>query len=69
MSHTAPDPRTDRDPSSERPISADIASDPVCGRDVDPNASRFQAEHLGRSYTFCSDLCQQKFEFHPEKYL
>ncbi len=46
---------------------AEALKDPVCGMSVSAD-SRFQAEHAGARYYFCSASCQQKFEVDPGKY-
>jgi YHS domain-containing protein len=68
MPNTESEPRTNRDPSSERPHSTDIASDPVCGMDVNPNEVNFRSESQRETVYFCSQACKTKFDKHPEKY-
>lgn len=46
---------------------AEPLKDPVCGMTVSAD-SRFQGEHAGARYYFCSASCQQKFETDPGKY-
>lgn len=46
---------------------AQVLKDPVCGMTVSAD-SKFQAEHAGARYFFCSASCQQKFEADPGKY-
>jgi Cu+-exporting ATPase len=48
---------------------AHLARDPVCGMDVDPHASKYRAEHGGRTYHFCSAGCRTKFAADPMRYL
>ncbi|MDB5485057.1 MAG: Copper-translocating P-type ATPase, partial [Tardiphaga sp.] len=43
--------------------------DPVCGMTVDPATSKYQFDHGGESYHFCSAGCQGKFASAPEQYL
>src|SRR6266446_10262780 len=43
--------------------------DPVCGMDVDPANARYQAQHSGKEYFFCSAGCLTKFQANPEKIL
>ncbi|HET7207496.1 MAG TPA: heavy metal translocating P-type ATPase [Terriglobales bacterium] len=45
------------------------AKDPVCGMNVDPATSKHQREYGGRTYYFCCELCAQKFQTDPQKYL
>ncbi|QNN21848.1 heavy metal translocating P-type ATPase [Planctomycetales bacterium ZRK34] len=46
-----------------------IATDPVCGMQVDPDRAAGHVEHEGRDYYFCSTGCKNKFEADPAKYL
>ncbi len=43
--------------------------DPVCGMDVDPANARYQTQHNGKDYFFCSAGCLAKFQANPEKIL
>jgi P-type Cu+ transporter len=43
--------------------------DPVCGMDVDPANARYQTQHNGKDYFFCSAGCLTKFQANPEKIL
>ncbi len=45
------------------------AIDPVCGMTVDPERTAHYAEHLARTYHFCSDGCRGKFVADPARYL
>jgi YHS domain-containing protein len=43
--------------------------DPVCGMDVDPNATTVERiDRKGVSYYFCSADCRRQFEASPEAY-
>ena len=43
--------------------------DPVCGMDVDPEATTVERiDRKGVSYYFCSADCRRQFEASPEKY-
>jgi Cu+-exporting ATPase len=46
-----------------------MATDPVCGMKVDPNAGRPAYDHAGETYHFCSEGCRTKFAGDPERYL
>ena len=46
-----------------------IEKDPVCGMDVDTEASVLSYEYEGRTYWFCSRGCLLDFKDDPEKYL
>ena len=54
----------DMDRDTENPIDRD----PVCGMTVEVGGPR-HALHDGRSYYFCSDRCQHKFDDAPNEYL
>ncbi|WEK51821.1 MAG: heavy metal translocating P-type ATPase [Candidatus Kaistia colombiensis] len=47
---------------------ANRVKDPVCGMDVDPEATRFRARYDGEDYFFCSDSCLSKFKLEPARY-
>jgi YHS domain-containing protein len=43
--------------------------DPVCGMDVDPEATTVERiDRKGVSYYFCSADCRRQFEASPEEY-
>ena len=44
-------------------------SDPVCGMKVDPELAAATLESGGRTYSFCSKSCYDKFRFDPGRYL
>lgn len=46
-----------------------IATDPVCGMDVDPARAAASVEHNGTMFYFCSQGCATKFHANPGKYL
>jgi Cu+-exporting ATPase len=48
---------------------AHLATDPVCGMQVDPHPAKHRAEHEGRTYYFCSAGCREKFVADPKRYL
>ncbi len=45
-----------------------MAIDPVCGMTVLKDA-KYQRVHQGKTYLFCSEHCQHKFQQHPQQYL
>lgn len=45
-----------------------MATDPVCGMDVDPAASAGKTVYRGRTYHFCSPACKQEFDDNPEEH-
>ena len=46
-----------------------MAKDPVCGMDVDPNTAPAKAEYKGETYYFCAAGCKAAFEREPEKFV
>ena len=46
-----------------------MAKDPVCGMDVDPDGVTHKLEHNGVTYYFCAPGCRKAFEADPAKYL
>jgi Cu+-exporting ATPase len=48
---------------------AEKVKDPVCGMEIDKEKARGSANHMGRSFYFCSESCQKKFEKEPMKYM
>lgn len=45
-----------------------MATDPVCGMEVDEAATSFVTDLKGVKFYFCSFSCQDEFERNPEKY-
>ncbi len=43
--------------------------DVVCGMKVDEEQAAGTSEYLNRTYYFCSEDCQHKFEQKPEQYI
>ena len=43
--------------------------DPVCGMAVGPATAKHQSEHQGKTFTFCSGGCKDKFVADPDRYL
>jgi Cu+-exporting ATPase len=46
-----------------------IATDPVCGMDVDTGSTHMMSSHRGQTVYFCSAGCKQAFDASPERYL
>jgi YHS domain-containing protein len=46
-----------------------VATDPVCGMEVDERQASGRSEYDGKVYYFCSAECQEEFEDDPESYL
>ncbi|MGD8809931.1 MAG: heavy metal translocating P-type ATPase [Gammaproteobacteria bacterium] len=54
--------------NSDGPLQGELATDPVCGMQVDPS-SALSHDHHGTSYYFCNPRCREKFVSDPEHYL
>jgi YHS domain-containing protein len=46
-----------------------MATDPVCGMQVDTDTAQWTAEHDGKTYYFCSKGCMLDFKDEPAKFL
>jgi YHS domain-containing protein len=46
-----------------------IATDPVCGMEVDTETSELSYEHVGTTYWFCGRGCMLDFKEDPMRYL
>ena len=46
-----------------------MATDPVCGMQVDTDTAQWKIEHDGETYYFCSKGCMLDFTDDPAKYL
>ncbi|MEA2519874.1 MAG: P-type Cu+ transporter [Chloroflexota bacterium] len=46
-----------------------IATDPVCGMDVDTSTSELKVEHDGKTYWFCGKGCLLEFQDDQERFL
>ncbi len=45
-----------------------MATDPVCGMQVEENKAAAKSEYQGKTYYFCSPGCKTEFEKNPQKY-
>ncbi len=45
-----------------------MATDPVCNMQVDENKAAGHADYNGKTYYFCSNGCEKKFEENPSQY-
>jgi Cu+-exporting ATPase len=46
-----------------------MATDPVCGMQVDTDTAQNRLEHEGTTHYFCSRGCMLDFQDEPQKYL
>jgi YHS domain-containing protein len=46
----------------------DMAIDPVCKMNVEPDKAAARVDYAGQSYYFCSDACHKAFTAEPQKY-
>lgn len=45
-----------------------MATDPVCGMEVEERNSTISSEYEGKTYNFCSEECKEVFETNPAPY-
>ncbi len=45
-----------------------MATDPICGMDVDESAP-LKTEFEGKTYYFCSTVCKNAFDKEPHRYV
>jgi len=45
-----------------------VAIDPICKMDVDPETASGKVEYEGKTYYFCAVGCMKRFQEDPEKY-
>ena len=45
-----------------------MASDPVCGMEIEESEAAATAEHEGSTYYFCSQSCRDQFVSDPGQY-
>ena len=46
-----------------------MATDLVCGMDVDEKTAKFKTEYMGKTYYFCAPGCKRRFEKNPEEFI
>ena len=45
-----------------------MATDPVCGMDVEPATAAATSDYRGKMYYFCAKGCKKEFDSNPGKY-
>ena len=45
-----------------------MATDPVCGMDVEPATATATSDYRGKMYYFCAKGCKKEFDSNPGKY-
>jgi YHS domain-containing protein len=45
-----------------------MATDPVCGMEVEPATAAATSNYKGATYYFCAKGCKKEFDSNPEKY-
>ncbi len=45
-----------------------MATDPVCGMQVDERSAAHKSEHQGKTHYFCSSNCKTQFDQNPQRY-
>ena len=48
---------------------ATLATDPVCGMEVDPGTAAATSEYQGKTYYFCTVGCKNRFDKDPQSYI
>ena len=43
--------------------------DVVCKMEVNEKTAKWKSEYKGKTHYFCSQMCKQKFDKTPEKYV
>jgi YHS domain-containing protein len=46
-----------------------MALDVVCNMQVDEKSAKWKSEYRAKTYHFCSQMCKQKFDKSPEKFI
>ena len=46
-----------------------MATDPVCGMEVDPKTATQSTTYQEQTYYFCAPGCKRAFDREPERYL
>lgn len=46
-----------------------MATDPVCGMEIDEKSAAAKLEYQGKTYYFCSSHCRDMFKKDPGKYV
>jgi len=46
-----------------------MATDPVCGMELNPETAQHRSEHEGSVVYFCSAECKDEFDRNPKQYL
>jgi Cu+-exporting ATPase len=49
-------------------MATSMATDPVCGMQVDPATARHTSEYRGQTYYFCAPGCKRAFDAAPDDY-
>jgi len=45
-----------------------MATDPVCGMEVDEDEAEARSDYQGRTFYFCSQSCKEQFDAEPEAF-
>jgi YHS domain-containing protein len=45
-----------------------MATDPVCGMNVDEKTAKYSSEYNGKQVYFCREACKNSFDIDPSKY-
>jgi len=56
-------------PESRHKEVKNVAIDPICKMEVDPETAAGEYEYKGKTYYFCAVGCMNRFQEDPEKYI
>jgi Cu+-exporting ATPase len=45
-----------------------MATDPVCGMDIEEDEAEARSEYKGTTFYFCSQSCKEQFDSDPEAF-
>jgi len=45
-----------------------MATDPICGMEVDEETAEYKSEYKGKTYYFCNERCKSVFDRAPERF-
>mgnify|MGYP001044993881 FL=1 len=43
--------------------------DIVCNMEIDEKTAKWKSDYKAKTYYFCSQMCKQKFDRNPEKFI
>jgi Cu+-exporting ATPase len=52
----------------DKEVKGSLEKDPICGMAVDEKTAKYKSDYKGKTYYFCSQYCQTKFDKDPSKF-